>query len=622
MPGLDPGILFRAAKKDHRVRPGDDELVTARHALRLCPQVRWQANLPPMRIRRLSEGTVNRIAAGEVIERPASVVKELVENALDAGASQIDVAFRGGGKSLIRVSDDGIGMGPEDLSLAIERHATSKLSDDDLIDIRFLGFRGEALPSIGSVSRLSITSRPRSGGDAHVVAVEGGALTPPRPAALTQGTEIDVKDLFFATPARLKFLKADRTETVEAAEVVRRMALAHPETGFSFVTEERRLVDVPKGEGEESRIRRILGAEFMENAVPFEMEREGVLVRGHAGLPTWSRNTSAQQYMFVNTRSVRDKLISGAIRGAYADLMPGGRFPALVLFLACPPERVDVNVHPAKAEVRFRDGGLVRGLIVSAIRDALGGKRSADTGLARQTASSFRPVMPKGFGHRGFDETETQAALDMNMPPASMPHMEQAPLPDYPLGQARAQIHDNYIVAQTKDGFVLVDQHAAHERLVYERLKRERSERGIETQPLLVPEVVDLDPVQVERLAAASELLAQGGLVLEAFGDGAVIIREVPAAIGKADIPGIVRDVADELSELGVSTSLEERLNHVLATMACHNSVRSGRKLRPEEMNALLREMESTPNAGQCNHGRPTFIELKLSDIEKLFGRR
>jgi DNA mismatch repair protein MutL len=575
-----------------------------------------------MRIRRLSEGTVNRIAAGEVIERPASVVKELVENALDAGASQIDVAFRGGGKSLIRVSDDGVGMGPDDLALAIERHDTSKLADDDLIDIRFLGFRGEALPSIGSVSRLSITSRPRSGGDAHVIAVEGGALTPPRPAALTQGTEIDVKDLFFATPARLKFLKADRSETVEAAEVVRRMALAHPEVGFSFVTEERRLVDVPKAESGESRIRRILGVEFMANAVPFEMDREGVLVRGYAGLPTWSRNTSAQQYMFVNTRSVRDKLISGAIRGAYADLMPGGRFPALVLFLGCPPERVDVNVHPAKAEVRFRDGGLVRGLIVSAIRDALSGKRTADTGLSRQTASSFRPVMPKGFGHRGFDETEKQAALGMNMPPATAPHAAKAPLPDYPLGQARAQIHDNYIVAQTRDGFILVDQHAAHERLVYERLKRERSDRGIETQPLLVPEVVDLDPIQVERLSAASDLLAKGGLVLEAFGDGAVIIREVPAAIGKADVPGIVKDVADELSELGVSTSLEERINHVLATMACHNSVRSGRKLRPEEMNALLREMEETPNSGQCNHGRPTFIELKLSDIEKLFGRR
>jgi DNA mismatch repair protein MutL len=576
-----------------------------------------------MRIRRLSEGTVNRIAAGEVIERPASVVKELVENAVDAGATQIDVAFRGGGKSLIRVSDDGIGMAAEDLALAIERHATSKLNDDDLIDIRYLGFRGEALPSIGSVSRLSITSRPRSGGDAHVIAVDGGAHMPPRPAARSQGTEIDVKDLFFATPARLKFLKADRTETAEAAEVVRRMALAHPEIGFSFVTEERRLVDVPKGESEESRIRRILAADFMDNAVPFEMEREGVRVRGYAGLPTWSRNSTAQQYMFVNGRSVRDKLIGGAIRGAYADLMPGGRYPAIVLFLACPPDRVDVNVHPAKAEVRFRDGGLVRGLIVSAIRNGLGGKRSADTGLSRQTVSSFNPVMPRGFGHRGFDEEEKQAALAMNMPPAAAPVAEQqAPLPDYPLGQARTQIHDNYIVAQTRDGFILVDQHAAHERLVYERLKRERSQRGIETQPLLVPEVVDLDLAQVERLSAAADLLAQGGLVLEPFGDGAVIIREVPAAIGKADISGIVRDVADELADLGVSTSVEERLNHVLATMACHNSVRSGRKLRPEEMNALLREMEATPNSGQCNHGRPTFIELKLSDIERLFGRR
>jgi DNA mismatch repair protein MutL len=327
--------------------------------------------------------------------------------------------------------------------------------------------------------------------------------------------------------------------------------------------------------------------------------------------------------MFVNGRSVRDKLISGAIRGAYADVLPSGRFPALVLFLDCPPERVDVNVHPAKAEVRFRDGGLVRGLIVSAIRDGLGRKRAPDTGLSRQTVSSFRPGMPRPFNHRGFDEEEKQAALAMNMPPATAPVAEPpVTSPDYPLGQARAQIHDNYIVAQTRDGFVLVDQHAAHERLVYERLKRERADRGVETQPLLVPEVVDLDPVDVERLAAAADLLSKTGLVLEAFGDGAVIIREVPAAIGKADISGIVRDVADELAELGVTTSIEDRINHVLATMACHNSVRSGRRLRPDEMNALLREMEATPNSGQCNHGRPTFIELKLSDIEKLFGRR
>lgn len=575
-----------------------------------------------MRIRRLSEGTVNRIAAGEVIERPASVVKELVENAIDAGATQIDVAFRGGGKSLIRVSDDGIGMGPEDLVLAVERHATSKLPDDDLIDIRYLGFRGEALASVGAVSRLSIASRPRSGGDAHVVAVEGGSFTPPRPTALTAGTEIDVKDLFFATPARLKFLKADRTETVEAAEVVRRMALAHPEVGFDFVTEERRLVDAPKGETEEARVRRILGAEFMENSVPFSLSREDVEVKGYAGLPTWSRGNSAQQYMFVNGRSVRDKLIGGAIRGAYADLMPSSRFPAIILFIACPPERVDVNVHPAKAEVRFRDGGLVRGLVISAIRDALGRKRAPDTGLARETLSSFRPVMPPPAPFQRPGLSEVQSAFDMNLPPAAMPVVEEAALPDYPLGQARAQIHDNYIVAQTREGFVLVDQHAAHERLVYERLKRERAGRGIETQPLLVPEVVELDPVAVERLSATAEMLARSGLVLEGFGEGAVLVREVPAAIGKADIAGIVRDVADELSELGISTSLEERINHMLATMACHHSVRSGRKLRPEEMNALLREMETTPNAGQCNHGRPTFIELKLADIEKLFGRR
>jgi DNA mismatch repair protein MutL len=327
--------------------------------------------------------------------------------------------------------------------------------------------------------------------------------------------------------------------------------------------------------------------------------------------------------MIVNGRSVRDKLISGAIRGAYADLMPSGRFPALVLYVDCPPERVDVYVNPAKAEVRFRDGGLVRGLIVSGIRDGLGRKRAADTGLSRQTVSSFRPVMPRPFNHRGFDEEEKQAALDMNMPPATAPVVEtQGQAIDYPLGQARAQIHDNYIVAQTRDGFVLVDQHAAHERLVYERLKRERAGRGIETQPLLVPEVVDLDAVQVERLVAADAILVAAGVVLEAFGDGAVIIREVPAAIGKADVAGIIRDVADELAELGVTTSIEERMNHVLATMACHNSVRSGRRLRPEEMNALLREMEATPNSGQCNHGRPTFIELKLSEIEKLFGRR
>ena len=576
-----------------------------------------------MRIRRLSEGTVNRIAAGEVIERPASVVKELVENAIDADARQIDVAFRGGGKSLIRVSDDGMGMTPDDLALAIERHATSKLADDDLVDIRFLGFRGEALPSIGAVSRMAIASRARGAGEAFALAVEGGVIDTPKPAALSRGTEITVRDLFFATPARLKFLKTERTETAEAADVVRRMALAHPDRGFSFATEERRLVDAPPGEAEAQRVRRVLGQEFIDNAVAFDAEREGFRVRGFAGLPTWSRANGAMQFLFVNGRSVRDRLLAGALRGAYADVMLAGRFPAVLLFVTCPPQMVDVNVHPAKAEVRFRDGGLVRGLIVSAIRKALADARTIpDVSLAAQTLSSFRPVpmAAPAVSRSGFDES--QASFAMQMPPSALSGQEDRPQADYPLGQARAQIHDNYIVSQTKEGFVLVDQHAAHERLVYERLKRERAERGILTQPLLVPEVVDLDPVQAERLAGHAPVLAGSGLVVEPFGDGAVLVREVPAALGQCDVGGIIRDLADELEAGGAPSAVEDRVNHVLATMACHHSVRSGRKLRPEEMNALLREMEATPNAGQCNHGRPTFIELKLADIEKLFGRR
>ena len=572
-----------------------------------------------MRIRRLSEGTINRIAAGEVIERPASVVKELVENAIDAGACQIDVIFHGGGKSLIKVSDDGSGMGPEDLMLAVERHATSKLSEDDLVDIRFLGFRGEALPSVGSVSRLSITSRPRGGDLAHSITVDGGIVSDIRPAALLRGTDIDVRDLFFATPARLKFLKTDRTETSEAADVVRRMALVNPRIGFAFITEERRLIDVPADEDGELRIRRLLGQDFMDNAIAFAHERDGVAVHGFAGLPTWSRAQSGMQYMFVNGRSVRDKALSSAIRGAYADVMAANRFAAVVLFLTCPPDRVDVNVHPAKSEVRFRDAGLVRGVIVSAIRHAIAGQsQMPDSGLSQATASSFRATQPQNM-QPGLSEIQRSFAMDL--PPSAFVEGEASPM-DYPLGQARAQIHDNYIVAQTRDGFVLIDQHAAHERLVYERLKRERAGSSIATQPLLVPEVVDLDPVLVERLVGAADILAKSGLVLEAFGNGAVILREVPSALAGGDIGGIVRDIADELSELGTSVSVEARINHVLATMACHNSVRSGRKLRPEEMNALLREMEATPNSGQCNHGRPTFIELKLADIERLFGRR
>jgi DNA mismatch repair protein MutL len=573
-----------------------------------------------MRIHRLSEGIINRIAAGEVIERPASVVKELVENALDAGATQIDVSFRGGGKTFIRVTDNGSGMAPDDLALCIERHATSKLNDDNLVDIRTLGFRGEALPSIGSVSRLSISSRLRGAGEAFLLRLESDAPQELRPAALALGTEIEVRDLFYATPARLKFLKTDRTETAEAADVVKRLALAHSAIGFSFVTEERRMIDAPAGETRAARVARVMGTDFMENAVAFSGERDGLQVEGYAGLPTYSRAQGNMQFAFVNGRPVRDKLITGAIRGAYADLMSRARFPAVVVFLTCLTERVDVNVHPAKSEVRFRDSGGVRSFIVSAIRKSLAGSGVvSNSDMGRAAVSSFRPMPPVENSYGGF--AERQAAFDMNMPLAAP--AEEAPYTeDYPLGAARAQFHDNYIVAQTKSGIVLVDQHAAHERLVYERLKRERADKGIATQPLLVPQVVELDASDVERISGAVELLAQSGLVLESFGDGALLLREVPAVLAHADIAGIIQDIADELAELGETTAVEERVNHVLATMACHNSVRSGRKLKPDEMNALLREMEATPNSGQCNHGRPTFVELKLADIERLFGRR
>jgi DNA mismatch repair protein MutL len=576
-----------------------------------------------MQIRRLSESTINRIAAGEVIERPASVVKELVENAIDAGASSIAVAFRGGGKTLIRVVDDGVGMTRDDLPLAVERHATSKLSDEDLIDIRSLGFRGEALPSIGSVSRMNIASRARGAPEAFALRVEGGQVSQVSPAAVARGTEIEVRDLFFAVPARLKFLKTERSETAEAADVVRRLALAYPSIGFSFASEERVLIDAPPAQGFETRVSRLLGNDFIDNARPISAAREDVRVAGFAGLPTFSQAQASRQFVFVNGRPVRDKLIAGAIRGAYADLMPRGRFPAVILMLTCPPERVDVNVHPAKAEVRFRDSGMVRGLIVSAIQEALAaGKPKSDALLGRAAAQSFRAYAPRASPLRTAGFEERQAAFMMDMPPSSPAAAMESPDDSHPLGAARAQLHNAYIVAQTRDGIILVDQHAAHERLVYERLKKERAGKGITTQPLLVPEVIDVDPVARERLDGARDMLAQAGVVLEAFGEGAVIVREFPAALAGGSIAAIVRDLADELSQPEPDSGVEQRINHLLATMACHHSVRAGRSLRPEEMNALLREMEATPNSGQCNHGRPTFIELKLADIERLFGRR
>ena len=579
-----------------------------------------------MRIRRLSQGTINRIAAGEVVERPASAVKELVENAVDAGATQVDVVFRGGGKALIRVSDNGFGMSADELLIAVERHATSKIPDDDLVNISTLGFRGEALPSIGSVARLNITSVSRGTKAAHAIAVAAGDVGDVTPASLNGGTEVEVRDLFYATPARLKFLKTDRSENAEALDVIRRLSLAHPHIGFSFVTEEREWLRVPEAESREARVSRIMNRDFMDNAVLVSGGAEDISIEGYAGLPTFQRAQGTLQYAVVNGRPVKDKLIAGALRGAYADVMPRGRFPAVVLYIRCASDRVDVNVHPAKTEVRFRDPGFVRGLIVSAIRRALAGQGvKPDSNATRATTQSFttpptwRPQQTQSAGN--FAET-VQAALAMNMPLQSAVSEPAVMVePQHPLGSARAQLHGNYIVSQTDGGMILVDQHAAHERIVYERLKREREGQGVITQPLLVPQVIDLDGATLANILSVADLLQQAGLHVESFGEGAALIREVPAALGNGNIPALLRDIADDVSELESITTIEARLNHVLATFACHHSVRSGRVLRPEEMNALLREMEITPNAGQCNHGRPTFIELKLADIERLFGR-
>ena len=605
-----------------------------------------------MRIRRLPVSTVNRIAAGEVIERPSSVIKELVENAIDAGARDIDIVMSGGGRSLIRVTDDGHGMTPEELPVAIERHATSKLSDENLLDIETLGFRGEALPSIGSVSRLTVASRQAGADTGFEILVDGGAVSGPKPAALAPGTRVEVRDLFYATPARLKFLKSDRSEALSANDVVKRLAMAHPEIGFSLTTGERgglryRAIDTP-GAGRLERLSDVMGREFAENAIEVEALREGVRLTGFAGLPTLNRANTQMQFLFVNGRPVRDKVLLGALKGAYMDFLARNRQPLAALFIELEPTHVDVNVHPAKAEVRFRDPGLVRGLIVGALKQALAeaGHRASTT-IGAATLDALRPVHASGGrppyrqswtgqGSRGFAEAAAafQAPFDhaqaqtQTMPGLDLPAGDAAadPPPDdllaRPLGAARAQLHENYIIAQTEDGMVIVDQHAAHERLVYERLKAEQAAAGIARQPLLVPEVIDLDSADVERLAAQAEELARMGLVLEAFGPGAVVVREVPALLGDADIQSLVRDLADELAEMDQALSLKERLDHVLATVACHGSVRSGRRLKPDEMNALLRQMEATPHSGQCNHGRPTYVELKMTDIERLFGRR
>jgi DNA mismatch repair protein MutL len=608
-----------------------------------------------MPIRQLSEATVNRIAAGEVVERPASVVKELIENALDAGARRIDVLTDGGGRRLICVTDDGEGMTRTDLVLAVERHATSKLADDDLVSIRSLGFRGEALPSIGAVARLSIATRHLSEPHAWEIEVDAGGKSEVKPAALGQGTRVEVRDLFYATPARLKFLKLDRTEAEAVREVVRRLAMSRPDVAFTLAGEERSPVTfaaaLPGAAGRLARLGDVLGAEFRANAVAVAADREGVVIDGYAALPTLTRANALGQYLFVNGRPVRDKLLLGAVRAAYADYLPRDRHPLLALFVTLPPREVDVNVHPTKAEVRFRNAGLVRALIVHALKTALSrdSMRAATTG-GTATIAAFRPAaavprggwdwrrspaMPGGrfsqVPSRGFAEP-AQAAFDTGLPAADVRDAVNAVAEvegevaadalDHPLGAARAQVHETYIVAQTRDGLVIIDQHAAHERIVYERLKAALDKSGVARQILLIPEIVELDETDVDRLIARAEELARYGLVVEAFGPGAVALRETPSLLGAIDGAALVRDLAEHMSEWDESLPLERRLMAVASSMACHGSVRAGRRLKPEEMNALLREMETTPNSGQCNHGRPTYVELKLADIERLFGRR
>ncbi len=603
----------------------------------------------PRALRRLPSTLVNRIAAGEVVERPASAVKELVENAIDAGARRIAVTLKEGGRTFISVVDDGVGMSPDELRLAVERHCTSKLPDDDLTDIRTLGFRGEALPSIASVSRFTITSRPVGADTAWSLEIDGGAKAEPRPAAHPPGTRVEVRELFFATPARLKFLKEPRTESGHVADAMRRLAMAHPGVAFRLESEERALIDLAAANGsllsgDAARLERlaaIMGREFADNAVAIDANREGFRLTGFAGLPTLNRPTSQHQYLFVNGRPVRDKLLTGAVRGAYQDFLARDRHPMVALFLEAPTEMVDVNVHPAKTEVRFRDAGIVRGMIVGALRTALSAAgHRASTTVSDAALGAFRPhtgfSTPLPMGGGGYGNGNGYSSVPRGLAEAAMQFM--APLDglsarveepasniapgNYPLGVARAQLHETYIVAQTDQGVVIVDQHAAHERLVHERLKTQLEAEGVKRQALLLPEVVEIGEDGARRLTQRAAELADMGLVLEPFGLGAVVVREMPAVLGDVDIQGLVRDLADELAEMGDHLSLKEKVEEVCGTLACHTSVRAGRRLTVEEMNALLRQMEATPHSGQCNHGRPTYVELKLADIERLFGRR
>ena len=592
-----------------------------------------------MAIRLLPPVLVNRIAAGEVIERPAAAVKELVENAIDADASRIDVTLREGGQGLIAVADNGGGMTAEELVLAVERHCTSKLPEDDLLRIASLGFRGEALPSIGAVSRMRIISRPPGADSAWEIAVEAGGKSAPVPAAHPPGTRVEVRDLFFATPARLKFLKTPRTERDLAVDSVRRLAMAYPGISFTVIGDEERVLlrlaaagDTEAAIARRARLAALLGRDFAENSVEIDAERGGFRLTGLIGLPTLNRAAPRDQYLVVNGRPVRDKLLVGAVRGAYQDVLARDRHPMVALFVDGPAEEIDVNVHPAKAEVRFRDAALVRGLIVGALRNALAaaGHRASST-VAAGAVAAFHPGSGIPAAHiPALSAPRFAFPLPPPTPSLALAESannflrptEEAPATEAPLGTPRAQLHRTYILAETPTGIVLVDQHAAHERLVYERMKEALAAQGVARQALLLPEIVELDETGAARLAVRAEELAEFGLVLEPFGPGAVVVREVPALLPGLDVGALVRDLADELAEWGDTLALKERIETVCGTLACHTSVRAGRHLSPPEMDALLRQMEATPNSGQCNHGRPTYIALDLADIERLFGRR
>ncbi|QQR38198.1 DNA mismatch repair endonuclease MutL [Devosia rhizoryzae] len=587
-----------------------------------------------MPIRQLPEDLINRIAAGEVVERPASVVKELVENSIDAGARRIVVTTANGGMDLIRISDDGHGMDRQDLLLSVERHATSKLSMDDLDDIRTLGFRGEALASIGSVARLSVASRTADAESGLVLVVDNGRRSGPMPQAMNRGTVIEVRDLFAQVPARRKFLKSARAEGAAITDVVKRLAMANPQVHFVLEGTDRTASNWPSvGEGAlQARLGQVMGADFVENAVVLATQRHGIVVAGMAGLPTYTRANSLSQFYFVNGRSVRDKVLVGAVRAAYADYTFRDRFPVVSLYVAIDPAEVDVNVHPAKAELRFRDQGALRGAVITAIGQALAAAGfKASTTVAEDIIEAFKaPEMAETPARSGWEPQATPIARlapgeqlqGFAEPSARVERFEPVgDVPDYPLGTARAQMFDNYIIAQNGGGLLLVDQHAAHERLVYERFKAQMASGPVASQRQLIPVIVELPEEDCGRLEEAAPELERFGLYLDRFGPRAIAVRETPALLGTTDIAGLVRDLADGLAEWDSTAALSDRMEAIIARMACHGSVRSGRRLRVDEMNALLRDMEATPHSGQCIHGRPTYVELKKGDIERLFGR-